>query len=59
MPLGEMLDLEKLAQKCKELGKYTFFFSSAPANCPGKWSSFISLHVMYANERPQVALVLM
>lgn len=35
MPLGEMLDLEKLAQKCREKNRWFFFFSSAPANCPG------------------------
>lgn len=37
MPLGEMLDLEKLAQTCREKNRWTFFFTSAPANCPGKW----------------------
>jgi hypothetical protein len=36
MPLGEMLDLERLALKCRERGRWTFFFTSAPANCPGK-----------------------
>jgi hypothetical protein len=36
MPLGEMLDLEKLAQTCREKNRWFFFFSSAPANCPGK-----------------------
>jgi hypothetical protein len=41
MPLGEMLDLEQLAARCKELGKWTFFFSSTPANVPGM-SSHIS-----------------
>ena len=35
MPLGEMLDLEKLAQTCREKNRWFFFFSSAPANCPG------------------------
>ncbi|KAF7557949.1 hypothetical protein G7Z17_g264 [Cylindrodendrum hubeiense] len=34
MPLGEMLQLEKLAEKCRERKKWTFFFTSAPANCP-------------------------
>jgi hypothetical protein len=36
MPLGEMLDLEKLAQTCREKNRWFFFFTSAPANCPGK-----------------------
>lgn len=42
MPLGEMLDLEKLAKRCQELGKYTFFFTSAPANVPGGVSSHVN-----------------
>lgn len=49
MPLGEMLDLEKLAQRCKELGKYTFFFSSTPANCPGKYIQLFAPNFEYAN----------
>jgi hypothetical protein len=36
MPLGEMLDLEKLAQTCREKNRWFFFFTSAPANCPGR-----------------------
>ena len=41
MPLGEMLDLEKLAKTCRAKNRWTFFFSSAPANVPGKpFSSF-------------------
>jgi hypothetical protein len=36
MPLGEMLDLEKLAHTCREKDRWFFFFTSAPANCPGK-----------------------
>ncbi|KAJ5975932.1 hypothetical protein N7481_009639 [Penicillium waksmanii] len=34
-PIGEMWDLEKLAAKCRALGKWTFFMTSAPANMPG------------------------
>ena len=40
-PLGEMLDLEKLSRRCKEQNRWTFFVTSAPANCPGmlnRWS---------------------
>ncbi|KAL2857073.1 hypothetical protein BJY01DRAFT_231127 [Aspergillus pseudoustus] len=33
MPLGEMLCLDKLAQKCCELKRWTLFSTSAPANC--------------------------
>lgn len=39
MPLGEMWDLEKLAEKCRETGRWTFFLTSAPANVPGMLSS--------------------
>jgi len=42
MPLGEMLDLEKLAQTCREKNRWTFFFTSAPANCPGKCTQFFN-----------------
>ncbi|KAF2443310.1 hypothetical protein P171DRAFT_432589 [Karstenula rhodostoma CBS 690.94] len=42
MPLGEMLDLEKLADKCRERGRWTFFFTSAPANVPGGVSSHVN-----------------
>jgi hypothetical protein len=36
VPIGEMLDLERLAQRCRELGRWTFFFTSAPANVHGQ-----------------------
>lgn len=39
MPLGEMLDLEKLAKTCREKNRWFFFFNSAPANCPGMSTS--------------------
>ncbi|KAL5390265.1 hypothetical protein DPSP01_001837 [Paraphaeosphaeria sporulosa] len=42
MPLGEMLDLERLAEKCRERGRWTFFFTSAPANVPGGVSSHVN-----------------
>lgn len=42
MPLGEMLDLERLAETCKERKRYTFFFSSTPANVPGGVSSHVN-----------------
>jgi hypothetical protein len=35
MPLGEMFDLEKLSAVCKKNQRWTFFVTSAPANCPG------------------------
>lgn len=36
MPLGEMLDLEKLSETCKKYNRWFFFFTSAPFNTPGK-----------------------
>jgi hypothetical protein len=42
MPLGEMLDLEKLSQLCKQRKRYFFFFSSAPNNCLGGVSSHVN-----------------
>ncbi|KAL8995208.1 MAG: hypothetical protein Q9169_004996 [Polycauliona sp. 2 TL-2023] len=34
-PIGEMLDLEKLAKRCHELNRWTFFVTSSPNNTPG------------------------
>jgi hypothetical protein len=34
-PIGEMWDLERLAEKCRARGKWSFFMTSAPANMPG------------------------
>lgn len=36
MPLGEMWDLERLAKKCRETGRWFFFLTSAPFNVPGE-----------------------
>ncbi len=33
-----MVDLEKLAQTCREKNRWTFFVTSAPANVPGETS---------------------
>ncbi|KAE8154402.1 hypothetical protein BDV25DRAFT_147641 [Aspergillus avenaceus] len=35
MPLGEMWDLEAISSRCRELGRWTFFLCSAPANVLG------------------------
>jgi len=35
MPIGEMWDLEGLAEDCASDGYYDFFFTSAPMNIPG------------------------
>jgi hypothetical protein len=34
-PIGEMFDLEKLAEECKKRGRYSFFFTSSPLNVIG------------------------
>ena len=34
-PIGEMFYLEKLADKCRELGRWSFFVSSMPLKVPG------------------------
>ncbi|KAM0269665.1 hypothetical protein ACHAQH_009664 [Verticillium albo-atrum] len=39
MPIGEMFDLERLANTCKQLNRWTFFFASMPLNMPGGVSS--------------------
>jgi hypothetical protein len=39
MPIGEMFDLEILAQICKEEGRWSFFVTSTPFNMPGGVSS--------------------
>ena len=33
LPIGEMFDLEELAEICKKLDRWTFFVSSSPLNC--------------------------
>ncbi|GIZ47900.1 hypothetical protein CKM354_001097700 [Cercospora kikuchii] len=35
LPIGEMWDLEQLAETCKKYKQYAFFFSSSPSNVPG------------------------
>jgi len=35
MPIGEMWNLEQLAEDCASDGRYEFFFTSAPLNIPG------------------------
>ena len=42
MPLGEMLDLERLARKCRETKRWVFFFTSMPANVPRGVSSHVN-----------------
>ena len=35
MPIGELFWLETLANKCRRLGRWTFFFVSEPLNVNG------------------------
>ncbi|KAH7261653.1 putative cyclase-domain-containing protein [Fusarium tricinctum] len=35
MPIGESFDLERLAEKCKENGRWSFFLTSVPLDIPG------------------------
>ncbi|KAF6812481.1 hypothetical protein CMUS01_13052 [Colletotrichum musicola] len=35
MPIGESFDLEALAAKCRELGRWSFMFVSVPLDVPG------------------------
>ena len=34
-PIGELFDLEKLAEHCHKTGRYSFFVTSEPCNVPG------------------------
>lgn len=42
MPLGEMIDLERVAELAKKNQRYTFFFTSAPANVVRGVSSHVN-----------------
>jgi hypothetical protein len=35
MPIGEMWDLEALAEECKKQNRWSFFLTSAPLNLKG------------------------
>ncbi|KAL4886236.1 hypothetical protein BJY04DRAFT_213768 [Aspergillus karnatakaensis] len=35
MPIGEYFDLEKLGEKCRERGRWSFFLASVPLKVPG------------------------
>ena len=40
VPIGEMWDLDQLSETCRKLNRYTFFFSSSPANVSGELKTF-------------------
>lgn len=39
VPLGELLDLEKLSETCEEKQRWTFFFTSMPLKVSSTWST--------------------
>ncbi|KND88048.1 hypothetical protein TOPH_07273 [Tolypocladium ophioglossoides CBS 100239] len=39
LPVGELFDLEELSRKCRDMGRWEFFVTSAPLNMPGGVSS--------------------
>jgi hypothetical protein len=41
VPIGEMLDLERLSVRCREEGRWSGFFSSAVANVHGELFGFL------------------
>ncbi|CAF9926608.1 MAG: hypothetical protein HETSPECPRED_006368 [Heterodermia speciosa] len=41
-PIGELLDLERVSERCRELGRWTFFVVSAPANVEGGVSTHVN-----------------
>ncbi len=43
MPIGEMFDLEKLSETCKELGRCSFFVSSMPLKVRKHYSHLLSM----------------
>lgn len=45
MPLGELFDLDELADKCRELGKWTFFLSSVPLKV-SFWRRFLPISAL-------------
>lgn len=55
-PIGEMFDLERLAETYREKKRRTFFVSSQPANVPGKESYLIRKPVGIADCGKQVVL---
>lgn len=34
-PIGELFDLEELAEHCKKIGRWSFFLASVPLKVPG------------------------
>jgi len=45
--IGEMLDLEKLAEECEKKKRWTFFFTSAPFNVPGGVASLANALALF------------
>ncbi|EXJ88509.1 hypothetical protein A1O1_05439 [Capronia coronata CBS 617.96] len=47
VPIGEMVDLEGVSALARKHKRWTFFFCSAPANCPGGVASHVNGTVMF------------
>lgn len=47
MPIGELLDLEKLSETCKKQNRWSFFFASAPFNCHGGVASCVNGNAIF------------
>lgn len=47
LPLGEMLDLERLSKQCRAQKRWTFFFNAAPVNCPGGVASWTNATAIF------------
>lgn len=54
VPIGEMLDLEKLSEVCRKEQRYSFFFSSSPANVLGEFFQESEFQVSQLTIRVQV-----
>lgn len=47
MPLGEMLDLERLSETCKKENRWTFFFQAIPQRCVGGVASWANATAIF------------
>lgn len=51
VPIGEMLDLERVSEVCRESGRWTFFVASCPANVHGEFFFLTELRKWIADFR--------
>lgn len=55
IPMGEMWDLERLAEVCERLGRWEFLVTSAPSNMPGMCRSSVLLWVLWGRDADGVS----